>query len=298
MGGTSTTTQQQTSQATPYAPAAGPMNGILNSLGGLAGSAGSLTPAQQGAINTLTANGTAGDPNAAGSVAGVQGLLNGGGANNNNGAISQNLTNYQGLLTPFANGSQVGANSGLKPQLDQIATDTTNQVNGQFAAAGRDMSPGNSMALGRGIAAGEAPVIASQYNTDVGNQLNAANSLYGAGNTTYGLLNQNQAQNNANVGAGIAAAPTAYNETNAGANTVLGAQSMINGIPMSQLTTLLGSISPVAQAFGTNTGTGSGSNTMSGAQQFGTIAQGIGNIAGVLNPGGAGAFNPLKYAFS
>lgn len=278
MGGTSNSTQQQTSQASPYAPATGALNGILGSLGGLAGSAGSLTPAQSSAINTLTANGAAGDPNAAASTAGVAGLLSGGGANNNNGAISNNLSTYQGLLTPFANGSQVGANSALTPELNAINTGVTNQVNSQFAAAGRDGSPANSMALGMGIAQGDAPVIASQYNTDVGNQLNAASQLYGAGNSTYGLLNSNQAQNNANVSAGIAAAPTAYNETNAGANNVLNAQSMINGIPMSQLTTLLGSISPVAQAFGTQTGAGSGTNTMSGAQQFGTIASGIGSL--------------------
>ena len=36
--------------------------------------------------------------------------------------------------------------------------------------------------------------------------------------------------------------------------------------------------SPVAQAFGTQNGSGSSTNTMSGAQQFATIAGGIGSL--------------------
>jgi len=33
------------------------------------------------------------------------------------------------------------------------------------------------------------------------------------------------------------------------------------------------------------------------SQQFGTIAQGIGSLAGAINPGGQCAFNPLNYVF-
>lgn len=280
MGGTSSTTsnQSQTSQLNPYAPTSSSLTGILGSLGNQVPSAGSLTGAQTGAINTLTANGQAGDTNAAAGTAGVAGLLNGGGATANNGAITQNLTNYQGLLNSTANGSNIGANSALQPQLDAINTGVTNQVNSQFAAAGRDGSPANSMALGMGIAQADAPVIANQYNTDVANELGAASSLYNAGNSTYGMLNSATGAQNANVGAGIAASPSAYAENSAGANQTLAAQAQLFGIPVSQLTTLLGAISPVAAQFGQQTGTGtsSGTSTMSGAQQFGTIASGIG----------------------
>jgi hypothetical protein len=210
--------------------------------------------------------------------AGTLGLLNGGGANNNNGAISQNLTNYQGLLNSTASGANIGANSALQPQLDQIATDTTNSVNGAWAAAGRDGSPGNAQALGRGIAAGEAPVIAQQYNTDVANQLGAASSLYNAGNTTYGLLNQNQAAANQNFTNGVGSVSTGLNAENAAPNSTLAAESQAFGIPVSQLTTLLGAISPVAAQFGTQSGQSQGTSTMSGAQQFGMLAQGLGSL--------------------
>ena len=282
MGGESKSsqTQSQTSQLNPYGAASGSLTGILGALGNQVGGAGTVNPAQTGAINTLSANGAAGDPNAAGSTAGVRGLLNGGGANDNNAALLDNLTKYRGLLDSTASGANIGANSALKPQLDQIATDVTGSNNAAFAAAGRDGSPGNAMAVARGVAAGQAPVIAQQYNTDVSNQLGAATSLYGAGNTTYGMLNQNQAAANANVQAGIGAAPTAFATSNAGANATLAAEAMRFGIPVSQLTTLLGAISPVAAQFGQQTGTGKseGTQQMSGAQQFATIAGGIGSL--------------------
>ncbi len=281
MGGTSKTTsdQSQSSQINPYSPTSGALTGILGALTGQVGNA-SINPTQQGAINTLTANGQAGDPNAAAVNKGTLGLLNGGGANDNNASIVKNLTDYQGLLNATASGANVGANSALKPQLDQIATDVTNNTNGAFAAAGRDGSPGNAMAVARGVAAGQAPVIAAQYNQDVANQLGAAGSLYNAGNSTYGILNGNNAAANANIQAGIGADPAAFAATNAGANATLAAQAQAFGIPVSQLTTLLGAISPVAAQFGQQTGTGhsDGTSTMSGAQQFATIAGGIGSM--------------------
>lgn len=282
MGGTSTTSQNQsqTSQLNPYSGASSQLTGILGGLGGQVGNAG-LNGAQTGAINTLSANGAAGDPNAKAVNAGTAGLLNGGGANDNNGAISNNLGILNnGIVGTTASGSNIGANSALKPQLDQIATDVTNNVNSQFAAAGRDGSPANSMALGRGIAAGQAPVIANQYNTDTTNALNAASTLYGAGNSTYGMLNANNAAANSNINSGIAADPAAFAATNSGANATLAAEAARFGIPVSQYQTLLGSISPVAAQFGQQTGTGTsnGTSTMSGAQQFGMIANGIGSM--------------------
>src|SRR5260370_39579755 len=73
---------------------------------------------------------------------------------------------------------------GFSQALGALGSTITNQINDQFAAAGRDLSPGNSQALAYGLATGEAPTIASQYNANVGNQFNAANTLYNAGNTT------------------------------------------------------------------------------------------------------------------
>ena len=66
-------------------------------------------------------------------------------------ALQSGLSSLQSQLTPYANGSMIGNNSALQAQLDQIATDTTNQVNSQFAAAGRDGSGMNQQALARAV---------------------------------------------------------------------------------------------------------------------------------------------------
>lgn len=282
MGGSSQQTTQSTSQTSPYAPAKGALDNILGQLGGQASNAG-LTPTENSALNTLQNNASAGNPYA-GAIGNVAtNLLNGGGAKANDGNISANLANYQSMLASYANGSMVGKNSALQDQLDQVRQDVGNQVNSQFAAAGRDGSAANLQALGRGIAQGTAPVIAAQYNQDVANQLNAANSLYGAGNATYGLLNQSQQAANANAQAGASVGSAALDAKNWGANQQLSAEAQRRGIPIQNLSTLLGAISPVAQAFGTQTGNSTTNSQMSGADQFLKIMSGIGQL-GNLRP--------------
>lgn len=278
MGGTSTTSQTQSSQTNPYSPASTGLNGILSGVTNMVPAAGTLTPGQSGAINQVISN-SSGQPNYAPAIgSGTFGLLNGGGANDNNAAITQNLGNYQGLLAKTASGGNIGANSALQPQLDTIASDVTNQTNGQWAAAGRDGSPGNAQALARGIAQGEAPVIAGQYNTDVSNQLAAANSLYGAANTTFGMLNNNTAAANQNFTNGVGNVTAGLNAENAAPTAALNAASQNFNIPASQYQTLLGMLSPVAAQFSTQNGQSNGTSTMSGAQQFSTIMQGLGTL--------------------
>jgi hypothetical protein len=276
--GTSTSSQTQQSQLSPYDPAASGMNGILGSLSSMAPGAASLNPTQSGAINQVISNSNGQPDYSAPIQSGTLGLLNGGGANNNNGAITDNLAGYKGLLQSTANGSNMGQNSALKPQLDQIATDVTNSTNGAWAAAGRDGSPGNAQALARGIAAGQAPVIANQYNVDNTNRLNAAGSLYGAGNQTYGMLNNNQQTANQNFTNGIGSVSAGLNAQNAAPTAALNAAGQQFGIPASQLQTLLGSISPVAAQFGQQNGSASGSQTLSPIQQMAMLMQGAGSM--------------------
>jgi hypothetical protein len=278
MGGTSKTSQTQSSTLAPYDPAAGSLNGVLGAINNFVPTAGTLSPGEQGAINQVITNAN-NQPNYSPAIAsGTMGLLNGGGAQNNDTAIKSNLDTYRGLLMPTATGANMGANSALTPQLDQIKTDVTNQVNGAWAAAGRDGSPGNMQALGRGIAAGVAPVIAAQYNTDADRALNAATSLYGAGITAYGLLNANQAQANGNFQNGIGAVSSGLNAENAAPTAAINALAQQFNIPVSRLQTLLGAVSPVAAQFGTQNAQSQGESTMSGAQQFATIMSGFGQL--------------------
>jgi Chaperone of endosialidase len=278
MGGQSTTTQTQQSQSAPWAPAQPMLQNILGQIGGNLNNTG-LTSAETGALNTLQSNAAQGNPYA-GQIGGyAQSLLGGGGATTQAPTVQSNLTNYQSQLTPYANGSMIGNNPALAAQLAQIRDDVTNQVNGQFAAAGRDFSGANQQALARGLAQGEAPVIAAQYNQDVANQIGAANSLYGAGNTTANTLSGFQQNYLANQGQGASAAQSALDAQNYGANATLAAEAQRRGIPVQALGLLAQIGTPIAGLGTQSSGTTSGTQDMSGAQQFAAIAGGIGSLA-------------------
>ena len=255
MGGEAKTTQTQTSQTAPYAAAKPSLDLLLNNLGNRAGSA-DLTGRETGALDTLQANANRGNP-FAGDISGVaRGLLSGGGAQANDAGFRGVLDDFSGRMTPFADGSMVGKNEALQGQLDTISNDVQSRVNGMFAGAGRDLSGMNQKVLARGIAEGTAPVIASQFNQDVANQMGASKSLFDAGNTSFGLLNSNQQQANANAVAGIDVGSKALDAGNYGPMQTLAIEAQRRGIPIDTLNALLGTVSPVAQAFGTTTGTG------------------------------------------
>jgi hypothetical protein len=277
MGGQSTTTQTQQSQTAPWQPAQPMLQGILSQIGTGLNNTG-LTSAETGALNTLQSNAAQGNPYAGQIGDYAQSLLNGGGANAQAPNVQNNLSTLQNYLTPYANGSMVGNNPALAAQLAQIQTDVGNSVNSQFAAAGRDLSGANQMAYGRGVAAGEAPVIAAQYNTDVGNQMAAANALYGAGNTTANTLSGMQQQSLANQGQGVTAAQSALDAQNYGANATLAEEAQRRGIPVQALGLLAQIGVPIAGLGGQSNGTSTGTQDMSGASQFAAIANGIGSL--------------------
>jgi hypothetical protein len=293
-------TTSQSGSVGPWAAATPFLSGILGQLNGQMGSAG-LTGAESGAYNTLTNNAQNLTNQFAPQVSGVAtNLLNGGGAQATDPMVNQAYQEYQRRLNPIADGTQIGQNSGLQPYLDTLRNDITSQVNGSFAAAGRDFSGANQNALGRGIASGLAPVIASQYNTDVSNMLGAAGSLYGAGNTTAGILGGNNQQANANRVAGAGLIPAVGELQNGAANATLAAEAAKRGIPLQTLGLLAQIGVPIAGLGSTTsqtgttsmnqTGTGTSSGTsnttgtsntrnqMSGAQQFALIANGIQNL--------------------
>lgn len=250
----SETQQTQSSQTTPYGPAQGTLDALLSKLGGQASSA-SLTGAETGALNQLQTSANKGNP-FAGQIKGLASdLLGGGGATANDAGISGALTDYKGLLSPYASGSMIGQNSALKTQLDTIANDVQSRVNGMFAGAGRDLSGANQNALARGIAEGTAPVLAQQFNLDTDRALNAAGSIYNASNNSYGLLNSTNQQRLANQVQGVDVGGAALNAENYGPMQTLAIEAQRRGIPIDTLTTLLGAVSPVAQAFGKTTGT-------------------------------------------
>ncbi|MGJ5036970.1 tail fiber domain-containing protein [Bradyrhizobium sp. HKCCYLRH3059] len=277
MGGQSSSTQTQQSQTQPWQPAQPMLQNILSQVGnGLNNTV--LTSAETGALDTLKQNGALGNPYAGGIGAYAQSLLNGGNAQAQAPAAQANLQTLQGQLTPYANGSMIGNNPALAAQLAQLQNDVGTSINGQFAAAGRDFSGANQMAYGRGVAAAEAPVIAAQYNQDVQNQLSAANALYGAGNTTANMLGGMQQQYLTNQGQGLTASQAALDAQNYGANATLAEEAQRRGIPVQALGLLAQIGTPIAQLGQQTNGTMTGTQEMSGADQFAKIAGGIGSL--------------------
>ena len=215
-------------------------------------------------------------------------LLSGGDATAQAGNIQSTLDAYKSQLNPYASGSLIGNNTALQGQLDTVSNDIMSRVNSMYAGAGRDMSGANLNSLSRGIMEGTAPILANQYNQDVQNQLAAAGQLYGAGNTTAGLLSGLTQQDLANRSAGIEASTMAQQAKDSAANQLLNIEQQRRSIPVQNYSNLLGTIAPVAQAFGTTNQTTTGSQS-TGNQILGGVLGGLG-LAGKLGAFGSGGW--------
>lgn len=288
MGGQSSSTQTQQSTSAPWETAQPMLQSILGQLNPLIQNSG-LNSTESNAISQLSQNAAQGNPYTSQINSLVSNLFNGGGATAQAPSLQGGLSSLQSELTPYANGSMIGNDPALQSQLNQIQSDVTNQVNGQFAAAGRDMSGANQQALARGIAQGEAPVIASQYNQDVANQLNAANTLYGAQNTTSGLLSGLTQQGLANQLQGVTSSQDALNAQNYTPEQQLALAQLAQSIPAQNLSLLAQIGIPIAQLGQQTSGTTQTTQQMAGAQQFGDIASGIGSLLGSTTFGANGA---------
>jgi hypothetical protein len=122
-------------------------------------------------------------------------------------------------------------------------------------------------------------VIAGQYNQDVANQLSAANSLYGAQNSTSGLLAGLNQQGLANQQQGVASSQDALNAQNYTPQQQLALAQLTQSIPAQNLALLAQIGVPIAGLGSQSAGQSQGTQTESGAQQFGQIASGLGSLA-------------------
>lgn len=291
MGGTSSTSQTQSSSTQPWTQAQPTVNGILGALNPLIGNSG-LTSPQQTAIQQLSANAAEGNPYAPQIGANATSLLNGGGAMNQAGQVNQNYQNYFNQTNPLASNTNYDPTQspGMQAVLQQIRGDVGTSVNGMFEGSGRGGSGMNQQTLARGISQGEAQPLLSQYNTNVANQQGAAQNLFGAGTTTTNALTGMQQQQTANRQAGTQAANDALAARNYGPTSMLAAQQLGQQIPAQNLGLLAQIGIPIAGLGSQSTGQSNGTSTMSGADQFGKIAGGIGSLGSMFaTPASAGA---------
>jgi len=286
MGGESKTSQTQSSTTAPWAEAQPALQGILSQLTGNLSKTG-VTGGESGALDTLTANGNNFTSQYGQPIADyAKTLLSGGGATDQAGNVNANYQRYVDQTNPLASNTNYNPydTPGFRDAINTATSDITNNTNGTFAAAGRDFSGANSMALGRGLTQGLAPTIAAQYNQNVNNQQGAAGNLYNAGNTNAGILAGLQQTKLGNQAQGVSAAGAANEAANAGANATLEAEAKRRGIPVQALGLLAQIGIPIAGLGSQSTGQSQGTQQMSGAQQFATIAGGIGNIGKLFSP--------------
>lgn len=288
MGGRSTsqTQQSQQSKTDPWAPTQTSLYSAINALDPSIHNY-QPTGAEQGALNSLQQSAS----NIPDFTQQGVGLLNSlfSGGTDRTGIVNDAYSQYKNQLSPYANGPVDPTQTpGMANLLDTIRSDVGNSVNGLFAGAGRDLSGAHTQALARGISQGEAAPLLSQYNQNVQNQLGAAGNLFGAGGTTAGLLSGLDQTALQNQLSGLQTVPSIGN-ANAGANATLQAGQVERGLPLSNLGQVLNLLLPIAglgqQSQGT--GTSNTTNQMSGAQQFATIAGGLGSLGG--RSGGLGA---------
>jgi hypothetical protein len=294
MGGQTTTTQNtsQQSQTQPWTAAQPQLLGLLGSLGNVNTS---VTPAQTGAVGAVQAA-AAGIPNYAPQIENTAGALFGGGANESP-ILTGAYGALQGNLAPLANPANLDPRNtpGFGAALAALNNNITNQVNDQFAAAGRDLSPANTQALATGLSQGEGQLLANQYNANVGSLINANSQLFGAGNTTATGVTGMNPQQLQNMLAGTSLAGSLPQLLTAPAQAQLSAANAAQGLPLANLAGYEQLLTPLAALGSETSGTSQGTTTQSVplAQQIAGGAIGGLGLFGSLGGGGLGLFGNL-----
>ena len=292
-GGATSGATSASGNTNPWAPAQPFLSGMLAQLQGQLANA-SLTPQESAALSGL-----AGSSNYIGQFLPqatdlANTLLSGGNAQAQAPLIGGAYQQYQAQLNPYLQASFLDPRQtpGFSDALAAANADITNQVNGMFAGAGRDLSGLNTQTLARGLSQGEGQLIANQYNANVANQLGAMGSLYGAGNTTAGLLSSLNQQALANRQAGLGVASTGQSFANMPYAQQLAAAAQARAIPLQTLQTLVSMGVPIAGVGSSFANTGATSGTTAGTQ---TGTQ-IGNTTGSSTQTTATPFNPWSLA--
>lgn len=291
-GDTKTTTTQQSSETKPWEPAIPMLQNILSSLGGIGTG---VTSGQSTALQNLQNSAN----NLPDLSQGVTGAVTG--------ALGADTSPQQGMLTDFLNqyksnigGTASGAElnpydtPGFSDAINAMKEGITNDVKGVYAGSGRDPSGAGSFAgsLGKGLTQGIAPVIQSQYNQNKQNQMNAASSLFGAGNTTASGLTQQQLAELSQKFQGLQGAGALPGLLTGNATAQLGAANTAYGQPYGNIGMLSSLVNPIAALGGSSTGSGTSTQETS-KSLLSNIVGGAAGLAGLNGALGSGWLSSL-----
>ncbi len=261
-GATSTQqTQQQQSTTNPWGPTTPLLRDIIGQVG-----AGNLSPtAGQTSATQGLVDATTGLPNFGQAGAGAVGNLFGANTDPQQAMLKGAYGQQAGMLSPMLSAGYTNpyTNPALKSAMDTMNSDITNQIEGQAAAAGRPVGTNASMtqALARGLSQGEGGLLANEFNTLTGNQLQAGQQLGGAaGSAASGLTAQQQAALNAQM-QGIGAAGSIPGLFTQPAMGMLSAQNLQAQLPWANLGAAEGLVNPIAALGGQSTGNSTGTTS-------------------------------------
>lgn len=173
--------QSSTQQVDPWAPTQPLLKEMIAGLGGAYGSAD--TSGVASAIDAQKANIGQANPAAAAGTNVATGILNGTDYAPKVGAA---YDEFNRRLSPTADGGNLDVmnNPQLQAMLKQVATDASEGINSQFAAAGRDLSGYNQRAVAEGVSRAQTPLLLDQYNREQGRTDAAARDLFQGGTGT------------------------------------------------------------------------------------------------------------------
>ncbi len=293
-------TSNNQSQVSPYAPTTGGLQDLINQINTTGGNnvspLGHLYPAE--AKNYQTAMSNINQlPNFGPQVANTaQSIFNTGGdpsgllGNSANALQGERgaLQSIFGNLQPYANPKSLDPTQtpGIDKVLETIRNDVSNQVNGQFAGAGRSLSGLNTQTLARGLGQGESVPLLNQYNQNFANMLQANQGQTGAVNAGTGVEHElagNAQQRMANLSQGANFAQMAPQLAQMNPMMVEQLLQQMKMQPLNYLGASENLLNPIAGLGGNTVGqqqttqSGSGTATNSLLSQ---LAQGM----GLLNP--------------
>ena len=281
-GGNKKTTTNSTTNASgtmasttnPWAATIPQLDQFLSSLGGASTGLGTLSPGQTGALGEISANAArAGQftPNIEGLT---RDLFS---TESTSPLVTDAYRTLQGNLNPIASGSVNPMDDpAFKTLIDSVASDAMNRTNSMFAGAGRDLSPANSAAAARAVTNATAPILVGQYNTNIGRRMDAANTLFGAGQST---ATTSQGLDDAALATrerGINTASAALDSLNLPANIRLQVEEQLKSLPINELGLVAQQLFAAAGLGSQTAGTQTQTQNTKGAQKTSGTNWGLG----------------------
>lgn len=221
-------------QTNPWAATTPHLTDLLARIGTAGGGLGTLTPGQSGALAEMGANAGKSGQWTPDIEALTRDLFN---TQSRAGMVGDAYTRLQGDIGGVARGEGVNPmqDPTFKSMIDSVSQDAMNRVGAMFAGAGRDLSAGHTGAASRAVTTATLPVIASQYNTNRDRQLQASQTLFGAGQQTGATAAALDAQANQQRAQGIETAQAALASLNLPAQQRLEIENALKTLPINEL---------------------------------------------------------------